>query len=66
MPSKANSVFEVESRLKDVAVKTMKDEQRTKLLSSLVRKKLTTREVDSFLNNQKWSRGTGGGDAKKV
>ena len=58
MPNKAKYVSEVEKRLRDLSVKTLKAEQRNKFLALLVRKGLSTREVQSFLLNQEMSRRT--------
>jgi hypothetical protein len=58
MPTKAKYVSEVEKRLRDLSVKTLKAEQRNKFLALLVRKGLSTREVQSFLLNQEMSRRT--------
>jgi hypothetical protein len=58
MPNKAKYVSEVEKRLRDLSVKTLKAEQRNKFLAVLVKKGLSTREVQSFLLNQEMSRRT--------
>ena len=56
MPSKAKSVFRVESDLKTLMVKVMEAEQCTKMLAELAKGGVATREVAKFARNQVKSR----------
>jgi DNA-binding Lrp family transcriptional regulator len=52
MPSRAKRVYQAENELKKIMVKVMEAELRTKLLETLTKEGLATKEVAKFVKNQ--------------